>query len=143
MASLAIGIYSPGDVIVTMNGIPISGFAEDSFVSSKETTPQASVKQGCDGGIYATQIKGGVPGELKIKLSQTSLSNNAMVLALAQQKLGILNAFSVINAGGGESTFYPRGFIAGTADQEYGKEAGEREWTIVGACFAQPSGNEF
>lgn len=138
--SLQMGIYVPSSVILTMDGVALTGLAEDGGISNKLTTKQATVKQGQDGFISGTQIVGGVPGELTLKFAQNSLANTYLTAALAAQLLGVFHAFSVIDLSTGTSVSYPRGFITGAPDVEFGKESGDREWMITGACIVQAEG---
>lgn len=134
------GVYTPTSVILTMDGLALTGLAEDGGVSNKLLTKQATVKQGQDGFISVTQIVGGVPGELTLKFAQNSLANSLLTAALATQLLGVLHAFSVIDLSTGTSISYPRGVISGAPDVEFGKESGDREWMVTGACIVQAEG---
>ena len=48
MAAL-LGSYSPNDVIVVVNGVPLDGFAADTFVNVAYNSDAATMVEGADG----------------------------------------------------------------------------------------------
>lgn len=142
--SVPIGSYSPNEIVVLVNGSPLSGFADGDMVTFDFDTPAATVKQGTDGQTAVSVIKGQRQGKLKIRLMQTSMANNYLAqLLFAQQNVtGTFAAVSVMNMLGAELIQMPRGVIGKEPARAYGAEVGTSEWELVGSAIFQPAGFE-
>lgn len=145
MANL-LGSYSPNDVIVTVGGVPVSGYAPDTFVSVEYNTDAATLVEGADGSPAMAFKRGQRGGSITLTLLQTSLSNNYLSALLFSQKNGANSAttfaISVRNAQGGEMHTISRGAIGKEPVAGNGPEVGTREWRFIGQLDSTFAGME-
>mgnify|MGYP001575771059 CR=1 FL=1 len=138
------GSYSPNDVSVVVNGIPIQGFAEGSFVDFAFDTDAATMVEGADGFAAVAMKKGNRKATLTLSLMQTSMANNVLqALLTSQQAASFAGAFPsiiVLNAQGGELVQIPRAVIAKEPDVKYSGDIESREWKFVGQAKTETLG---
>lgn len=145
MAAL-LGSYSPNDINISVNKIPISGFAPGTFVTVSYQSDAATMVEGSDGTPAISFRRGARGGTVKFTLMQTSLSNNVLSALLNGQKFAASGGASVecavSNAQGGESAIMPRGAFAKEPDLTYAEGVESREYTLIGQIFTDYAGNE-
>lgn len=66
--------YSPKDVIISLSGTPITGFAEDDFISLSRNSPLLEPTIGADGILTRTKVADET-GTITISLAQTARAN--------------------------------------------------------------------
>lgn len=131
MADLTVRTYDPNQVIVTFMGVPITGFAEGTFVDIKPSGDAFTKSRGADGGIDRTN-NNVFDYEVALTLKQTSPSNEVLSAALAADRLsnagtGIL----VVKDNNGTSLFTAaQAWIRKEPDQPWAEKLGTREWTF-------------
>ena len=144
MAAL-LGSYSPNDVIVAVNGVPLDGFAADTFVNVAYNSDAATMVEGADGSPAIAFKRGMRGGMVTFTCLQTSLANNYLNSLLQAQKFaGTASAtlsVTVRNAQGGELHVMPRGVFQKEPEAGFGAEIGSREWTIIGQLNSTFAGN--
>jgi len=123
--------YDPKDIIVTIGGVPMSGFADGTFVNVERDNDMFTKVSGADGEISRAKSndKGGV---LTLTLSQTSMSNDVLSgIAVADEltNSGVVPIFvKDINS---LSTFVSAfGWVKKQPAAEYGKVINNREWVV-------------
>lgn len=129
--------YDPVEILVSVGGVSISGFAPDTFVSATRDNPVFSKVVGADGEVCRVRSRSKT-GTIKLTLLSTSVSNDvltAFVLVDEATGAGVIPILIKDNLGtttmlGGE------GWVEGYADVAFGKEGGTREWSIGIAEFS-------
>lgn len=132
LPSVLVGSYDPKMVIVTLGGTPISGFADETFVSIKRTNGGAfSKKRGADGRIERVN-KNSYDFTVELTLQQTSTSNlildslmkgdmtsNNGVVALAVKDLNGTSLFTAAAA-----------WVNEDPSLDFGNDTISRKWVI-------------
>lgn len=143
MAAL-LGSYSPNDVSVIVNGYPLEGFADGTFVSVAYNSDAATMVEGADGSPAIAFKRGSRGATVTFTCLQTSLGNNILNSLLQVQKYQGTSAATVSvtirNAQGGELVSMPRGVFQKEPDVSYAAEVGSREWTIMGQITSTYAG---
>lgn len=138
------GSYSPNDVAVSIDGVPITGFAEGSFIDAEFDTDAATMTEGADGNAAVAMKKGMRKGTVTLRLMQTALANNLLNTYLKAQQgaafAGAFPNFQVLNMQGGERVSMPRAVIAKEPQISYSDGIEAREWKIVGQMTVEPLG---
>lgn len=126
--------YDSNQVTVSFAGRTIdTGRAEGEFVSTEFTSETFTTKAGADG--EATRSKtNDRTATIKIKLMQTSAGHLLMTelhaIALASVNGSDAGAFEIRDLTGGLVERAEKCWIEKPPANPYGKEAGEREWTL-------------
>lgn len=145
MAAL-LGSYSPNDVSVIVNGTPIEGFADGTFVNVAYNSDAATMVEGADGSPAIAFKRGARGATITFTCLQTSLANNILNAFLQTQKFAASGAntvnVTIRNNQGGELVSMPRGVFQKEPDLGYGAEIGSREWTIIGQITSTYAGNQ-
>jgi hypothetical protein len=128
---MSVKTYDPAQVQVIFAGIPITGFADGSFVKVYRHNPMWSTKVGADG-EGARAKSNDKSGAVEVTLMQSSSSND---LLSAQAKLDELSGDGVgpamvKDASGTTLHSAESAWIEKPADSEFGKETGDRTWII-------------
>lgn len=145
MAAL-LGSYSPNDVSVIVNGTPIEGFADGTFVNVSYNSDAATMVEGADGSPAIAFKRGARGATITFTCLQTSLANNILNAFLQLQKFAASGAntlsVTIRNNQGGELVSMPRGVFQKEPDVGYGAEIGNRDWTIMGQITSTYAGNQ-
>jgi len=123
--------YDPGEVLVLIAAIPISGFSDGTFVRVERSSDAFTKIEGVDG-IISRSPNTDRSGTVSITLSQTSPSNDFLYgLAIADElsNAGVVPIF--IRDRSGRSIFVSGfGWIRKVPSMEYSKSDSNREWMI-------------
>lgn len=128
---MTVGTYNPKQVILTIGGIPISGYAEGTFINVERDEDSFSKYVGSDGEVSRARTNNN-SGTLTLTLAQTSNSNLILSGILQEDELrgdGIVPVI-IKDASGQSVAFAAEGWIKKPASNEYSNEVGSREWTI-------------
>jgi hypothetical protein len=128
---LAVRTFDPKSVIVTIGGVPMSGYADGTFLEITADTQQFTKVVGADG--YTTRVKSNnYGGVMTLTLSQSSPSNDVLS--------GFLNLDRTVNGGvvpilikdlsGSTIVFSGTGWIQQFPDVTFGNEINNRAWTL-------------
>ena len=122
--------YDPKMVVITFGGVPISGFAEDSFVECAPAEEGFSRKVGADGEVVRSHSNNNCY-DVTVTLLQTSLSNGVLsAAAVADRATGLgLAPLSITEITSGSEHFFPQAWVE-VPTWARGKEAGEQAWTF-------------
>lgn len=128
---MAVRTYDAAQVILTINGVEISGYASDTFISIEREEPSFTKVVGADGTTSRAKSNNR-SGTMTITLSQTSPSNDYLSALLAQDELSNSGVVPVILKDiSGQSRFFSgTGWVQGMPTVEYAKEISDREWLI-------------
>lgn len=133
MAQTLGATYDPARVIITANGVPISGFADGTFVTVSMRTDQATLTTGADGEGAFVRANDHT-ATVEIQLLSTSLSNNLLTaLALAFIENAPTGQFplTVTDLAGGSTLFSASCVVTKPADQEYSKDLPTRVYNLL------------
>lgn len=125
--------YSFPEIVLTIGGYRIGGFADDGGVSIEYAGDDVSMAVGADGEVTVNQMAQ-QPAVATITLKETSSSNAVLqVLRVAQRNAaaGYVLPFLLLDPNTGESLASPEAaFMGPPASISKTREASERVWKI-------------
>lgn len=128
---MAVNSYDPKSVVISVGGVPISGFADGTFLEVTADTQQFTKSVGADG--FTTRVKSNnYGGVMTITLAQSSPSNDVLSGFLALDRALNAGVVPVLVKDMSGSTL----FFAGTAwiqqfpDVVFGNEINTRAWIL-------------
>ena len=123
--------YDPKKVIITFGGVPISGYADGTFVQIDPSGDSFTKKVGADGEV-ARSLSNDNTHTVQITLLQTSLSNNYLRTVMNADKLtglGMLPlSFTDLNTM--EVKFWPQAWVSVEPGTGRAKEDTDVQWTL-------------
>ena len=122
--------YDPKQVVIIFGGVPITGYAEDSFVECTPAEEGFTRKVGADGEVVRSKSNNDCY-DVTVTLLQTSLSNTALSAALITDRAtgkGLL-PLSITEISSGSEHFFPQAWVE-KPTWARGKEAGDQAWTF-------------
>lgn len=123
--------YDPKKILVIVGGVPLSGFADGSFVRVARNNDMWTMSTGADG--EGTRSKSNDrSGTIEVTLKQTSRSNQYLSnLALADEldNAGVVPGM-VKDGMGATLHLAEQLWVKKRPDSEYAKEAGDRVWVL-------------
>lgn len=131
MPNPAVKTFDPKMVVMTFGVIPISGYAEGTFVRVKRSGDAFAKSKGAGGDIERINRNQG-DFEVAITLQQTSGTNQELSAALAADiatNAGVL-PLTVKDLLGNTLFFAPQAWIRVDPEWEDGDELNSREWTF-------------
>lgn len=138
-------IYDPQEVSASLAGIPISGYAEDTFIEINQEADSFVDVVGVDGTVSRSKVSD-KRATIKFTLMQTSETND-LLSALAELDDSTPGGAGVgallIRDNSGRAVYEgPQSWIMKPPDVAFGKQAGPRVWTIRTArILRQDKGN--
>ena len=128
---MAVTTYDPKQILITLGGVPVSGFADGTFVTVERDEDAFSKVVGADG-ITSRAKSNNRGGVITVTLQQTSPANDTLsgfLLADETSNNGIFPIMVKDNSGR-SLNFSATGWVKKAPSQEYGKEIATREWEI-------------
>jgi len=124
--------YDPRACIITVGGIPLSGFTDGTFVeiSRDEATWVKTI--GADG--YVTRGKtNNFSGSMIVTLKQFSPSNDVLsgFITLDELTNTAIIPILVKDTSGNSTYFAAQGWVQSWATSPFGKDIADRQWTIA------------
>jgi hypothetical protein len=128
---MSVKSYDPKQVIVTVGGAPMSGFADGTFIAISRQNDAFTSVAGADGEV-ARAKSNDKRGEMTITLMQTSLSNDILSgIATLDEKSNLGVVPVIVKDLSGTTTFFSgTAWIRKIPDSEFGKEIANREWVL-------------
>lgn len=129
---MSVKTYAPNQVKIVMGALPISGVAEDSFVSVAEIGEGISSIAGADGEV-ARSMSRDSRLRITVTLLQTSRSNAALTALHQADKTTDGNGVvpvAITDLRGTSLHASDSAWIVKTPDAAYGAKVGNREWVI-------------
>jgi len=126
---MAVRTYDPSQVIITVAGTPMSGFADGTFISAMRSEDAFTKSSGADG-VTSRAKSSDRSGEITLTLAQTSPSNDVLSgIALADEltNTGVVPII-IKDASGRTNLFSGNGWIRKTPESVFSKEIENREW---------------
>lgn len=129
--NLAVKTYDPKMIVITFGVIPISGYAEGTFVRVNRSGDAFSKSKGAGGDVERINRNQG-DFEVSVTLQQTAGTNAELSAALAADMATNAGVFPLtIKDLLGQTLFYaPQAWIRKDPEWEDGDELNAREWTF-------------
>jgi len=123
--------YSPKRVEVIVNGVPIRGYADGTFVNVARNSDSFATNVGADGEVSRT-ASADRTGKVTVTLQQTSDSNDFLsgLVTADELTLNLQFVLMVKDTNGRTLLVSPCAWIDKPADSEFGNELSNREWII-------------
>lgn len=128
---MAVFSYDPKSVIIVIGGVPISGYADGTFLEITADTQQFTKIVGADG--YTTRVKSNnYGGVMTLTLSQTSPSNDVLSGILALDRVSNAGVVPILikDMSGTTVIFAATGWIQQFPDVSFGNEINNRAWVF-------------
>jgi hypothetical protein len=124
--------YASDTVQVIVNGVPVTGYADGTFVKVARTKPGFTMVVGADGSQSRSRTAD-KSGTIEITLLQTSPSNDVLsAQAEADELLGIGQGTCLVKDGSGTTLCAAaNSWVEKFPDIEFDKEIKERVWVIA------------
>lgn len=130
---MTLRVYDPDQVVITVAGIPVSGFADGEFCRVEHETNAFEDVVGTDGEVTRSKSNDG-RATVTIRLMQSSPSN-ALLSALHNTDINApggagVGPFALFDNSGGTTILAEKCWIAKGPDSSWDRTATEREWMI-------------
>jgi hypothetical protein len=128
---VSVRTYDPKNIIITVGGVPISGFSEGTFVEIDRNEPTWNLVVGADGLVTRGKTNN-FTGSVIITLKQSSPSNDILSGLLAIDEATNAGVFPVLikDLSGNSIYFAGRCWINQYANSTFGKDISDRQWTL-------------
>lgn len=132
------GTYAAEKVIITVGPVIVTGFTDGDFVTVKFDEDRYTHKAGADGEVGRAK-NASKAGTIEITLSATSAANDELSALFHLDNLaGIDNPIpiGVADLSGRSLAGAAKAWIKTSPDMTFGKDVGERVWTLQAAGLA-------
>lgn len=132
------GTYSAEQVIITVGGVIVSGFADGDFITAKYDEDRYSAKAGADGEVARSKTASRM-GTIEIVLSHTSAANAELSALFGLALMGGTDEVvdvSVTDLSGTGLLSAASAWLKTAPDFVRGKEISEQTWTLQCADLA-------
>lgn len=128
---IGVKTYDPKMVVITFGAVPISGYAEGTFVRVNRSGDAFTKSKGAGGDIERVNRNQG-DFEVSITLQQTSSSNTELSAILAADQATNAGVFplTIKDMLGNTLFFAPQAWIRKDPEWEDGDDLNSREWTF-------------
>lgn len=129
---MAVRTYDPKSVIITIGGVPMSGFSDTTFVEIAREEATWTKVVGADG--YVTRGKtNNFSGTITLTLKQSSPSNDILSALLAADEVSNSGIVPILikDLSGNSTYFSAQGWVQQYPSSTFGKEINDREWIIA------------
>jgi len=123
--------YDLKKVILTVNGIPVTGFQDGDAVSVEFDSETWTKTVGSDGEVCRSRTNNNT-GKVTITLMYSSMVNDAFNAQKVLDRATGLGTVSILikDLSSASTVFVPQAWIQKEPTQTYGKEMGNREWVF-------------
>ena len=129
---MSVRTYDPKNVIVTIAGIPMSGFSDGTFLEVDRNEATWNTVVGADG--FVTRGKtNNFTGTMTLTLKQSSPSNDVLSGLLALDEATNTGVFPILvkDLSGNSIYFSANAWITQYANSTFGKDINDRQWTLM------------
>jgi Bacteriophage KPP10, Structural protein ORF10 len=128
---MGVKTYDPKLVVITFGGVPLSGYADGTFVVVEREADMFTKVTGADGQTSRAKSQNR-SGSVTVTLQQTSPSNDALNVFANADELSNqgVKPLTVKDLSGRSESFSANAWIRKKPNQEYAKEITNREWVI-------------
>jgi len=137
--------YDPKKVIVTFGGVPLTGWADGTFIGVRGSAERFTKKTGADGEVARARSNDDTH-EVTVTLMQSSPSNTYLSTVMNIDRLTNMGIrpLSITDLSGSSLFFWPEAWIKKDPDVDYAKEVGDRAWAFdTGQIGAQNINGDF
>lgn len=128
---MTVRTFDPKSVVVSIGGVPISGYADGTFLEVTADTQQFSKITGSDG--YTTRVKtNNYGGVITLTLSQSSPSNDVLSAFLSADRVSNAGVVPILikDLSGTTVLFSATGWIQQFPDITFGNTINNRAWAF-------------
>lgn len=132
------GTYAAEKVVITVGTVIVTGFTDGDFVTVKFDEDRYTHKAGADGEVGRAK-NASRAGTIEITLSATSSANDELSALFHLDNLGGIDApipVSVTDLSGTSFAAAAKAWIKSSPDMTFGKDVGDRVWTLQAAGLA-------
>lgn len=124
-----VNTYDPKQLIIVFGGVPITGYADGTFVTVTPNAERFTKVVGADGEVTRTKSND-FTHEVTITLKQSSLSNDYLSTIMNADRLSNLGKLplQIKDINGTTLWNWSQAWIRQPPDSEFAKELGERAW---------------
>lgn len=128
---MSVRTYDPKQVICAINGVPMSGYTEGTFLELDRDEPTWSKVVGSDGLVTRGKTNN-FSGTLTLTLKQSSPSNDVLSALLAVDEATNAGVFPVLikDLSGNSVYFSARAWVTQYANSTFGKDISDRQWVL-------------
>lgn len=126
------GTYAAEKVVVTVGGVIVTGFTDGDFITAKYDEDRYVKKVGADGEVGRSRNPSKA-GTVEIVLSATSKANDELSALFNLAQIAGIDPpipIAVADLSGRSLAFASKGWVKTAPDLVFGKEVGERTWTL-------------
>lgn len=125
-------IYNPKDIVLTYDGMQVTGFADDSFITVSKNTDDYSHKVGVKGEVTIS-VDADDTGTVTISLDQRSPFINIFNRMIKEGKYtnNILRPLTMIDMGENGDDISSEAYITKRGDQDFGRTSGNVDYQFV------------
>lgn len=124
--------FNPKRVNITVNGIPVDGFPDGTFIEIERIADLVSSKAGANGEIVRV-INNDERHEIRLTLMQSSAMHGILKGLEKLDKMtcgGALMVFAMVDLCGTDVFIAPQAWVAKSAPRSYGIEVADWTWTL-------------
>lgn len=128
---MSVATFDPKSVVIAVGGVPLSGFADGTFLEITSDTQQFSKTTGADG--FTTRVKSNNNGATAtVTLAQSSPSNDFLSGLAAADRLTNSGIVPVLikDLSGTTLIFAATAWIQQVPDSSFGNEINNRSWVL-------------
>lgn len=128
---MAVRSYDPKNVLVSIGGVPMSGFADGTFLEVSRDENAFTKVTGADG--FTSRVKSNNRGGLMtLTLLETSPSNDVLSAYAALDEISGTGIVPVLikDVSGTSLYFSATGWVQKLPDSTFGKDINNRAWTL-------------
>jgi len=128
---MAVRTYDPKSVVITIGGVPMSGFADGTFLVVDRDENAFTKVTGADG--TSTRVKSNNrSGSMTLTLKQSSPSNDVLSGFAALDELSNSGVVPILikDLSGNSLFFSATGWVQKYPSSEFAKEISNREWVL-------------
>lgn len=128
---MSVRTYDPSSVIITIAGVPMSGFTEATFLEIDRNEPTWNMVVGADGLVTRSKTNN-FSGTLTLTLKQSSPSNDVLSGLLAIDEATNAGVFPVLvkDLTGNSIYFAAQAWITQYANSTFDKDVSDRQWIL-------------
>lgn len=129
---MAVFTYDPKAIIVTIGGIPMSGFSDGTFLQIERAEPTWNTVVGADGLVTRGKTNN-FSGTLTLTLKQSSPSNDVLSGFMAVDEATNAGIFPVLvkDLAGNSIYFAGQAWVTQYATSTFDKNITDRQWVLT------------
>jgi len=129
---MSVRTYDPKNIIVTIGGVPMSGFSDGTFLEIDRNEPTWNTVVGADGLVTRGKTND-FSGTLTLTLKQSSPSNDVLSGFMAVDEASNAGVFPVLvkDLSGNSIYFAAQAWVTQYANSTFDKAITDRQWILT------------